>query len=115
MKFVSILMSISKKQWLGKSGQIISWQFWYILHQGTQATKGVAKFCIWNLVDSHELYRSVRSKLDGIRKIDDLWDIEVTLQVSNLEATVGFSYEELSFVPEVICYFPPVFFYFNVC
>ena len=71
--------------------------------------------------------QSVRSKLDGIRKIDGLWnsangwDIEavdrwlLTLQVPNLEATVGFSYKELSFVPEVICYFPPVFFYLNVC
>ena len=70
--------------------------------------------------------QSVRSMLDGIRKIDGLWnsakgwDIEavdrwlLTLAVPNLEATVGFSYEELSFIPEVIYYIPPVSFYFNV-
>ncbi len=71
--------------------------------------------------------QSVGSKLDGIRKIDGLWDsakrwdIEavdcwlLTLQVPNLEATVGSSYEELSFVPEIIYHVPSMFFYFNVC
>ena len=71
--------------------------------------------------------QTVRSKLDEIRKIDGLWDsakrwdIEavdcwlLTFQVSNLEATVGFSYGELSFVPEIIYHIPSMFFYFNVC
>lgn len=71
--------------------------------------------------------QSIRSKLDGIRKIGGLWDknerwdIEavdrwlLTLDVPDLQAALGFGYEELSFVPEVYCYVPLMSSHINIC